>query len=584
MKKSLYLLVISILALGSILGVANAQIPDQQPLTEEAITYYVANIEVNKDNSIYITETISYHTGLEARHGIFRDIYPFSSDGRKMTIKDISVTDEIGNPYQYKISDVGKNVRIKIGDPNTTFKGQKVYIIKYHADRAVAQLDDIDEIYWNVTGNEWDMPIHYAEAWVTLPAEATVTQFACYFGLKGSTRPYVSTQEEGGIYHFTTPSLLNPREGLSLAAGFSKGVVTPYTASDTASDFFTLYWRWMIATLFPILTFILSLLHWYKKGRDDKGTGVIVPQYDVPNDLTPMEVGGIAEERVDVTQISAEIIYLATKGYIKIRQLDKNSTGFTKAIDYEITKLKNFSDLPNNFDKKILSGLFEYDSEVVKLSDLKNVYYKTASEVVSSVLDALLNKKYYKNLGKMKTGRGRIVFILFMSVWVSIFSGGIIGGVILGGKPFPLIVGIFFSIIIYGIISHFSPSKTETGIVAKEYILGLKDYLQIAEKDRLQFHNAPEKKPEVFEKLLPYAMVLGVANIWAKEFEGIYTTPPTWYSGPTDSSFNAVTFGQIMSNFTSHTSSSIGYSSTSSGSGGGGSSGGGGGGGGGGSW
>ncbi|KKT22394.1 MAG: hypothetical protein UW07_C0037G0011, partial [Candidatus Nomurabacteria bacterium GW2011_GWF2_43_8] len=113
---------------------------------------------------------------------------------------------------------------------------------------------------------------------------------------------------------------------------------------------------------------------------------------------------------------------------------------------------------------------------------------------------------------------------------------------------------------------------------------GLKDYLQIAEKDRLLFHNAPEKKPEVFEKLLPYAMALGVADIWAKEFEGIYMAPPNWYVGSGNAAFSAMAFNHSLSNFSSYTSSSLSSSSSGSGSGGGGSSGGGGGGGGGGGW
>jgi uncharacterized membrane protein len=115
--------------------------------------------------------------------------------------------------------------------------------------------------------------------------------------------------------------------------------------------------------------------------------------------------------------------------------------------------------------------------------------------------------------------------------------------------------------------------------------LGLKWYLQIAEKDRLAFHNAPEKKPEIFEALLPYAMVLGVDRAWAKEFEDIYTTPPSWYEGypVTSGVFNVVAFNQSLSSFGAATTTSM-ATSPGGGSGGGGFAGGGGGGGGGGGW
>ncbi|HTE48931.1 MAG TPA: DUF2207 domain-containing protein [Candidatus Paceibacterota bacterium] len=586
----------------------NAQ---ESSFTEESILNFISSIKVNIDDSVDVFETITYNTGSQERHGIYRDIYPYSSTDQKMAITDVSVTDLNNVPYTFVLSNSGSNFRIKIGDANETFSGQKTYLIKYHASRAVAQFKDFDEIYWNVTGNEWTMPIYQASASIVLPSGVSIIQSACYYGPKGNKDQCQMSNDESGSYDFSAPSLLGVGEGLTAAVGFTKGVVIPYSASDKVSNFFDTYWPWLVSAILPILTLILSLLYWYRKGRDARGTGVIVPQYDVPDALTPMEVGGIANEKVNAKNISAEIIYLATKGYLKIRQLDERFIGLIKSTDYELTKLKDFSDLPNDFDQKLLNGLFNAEpmpklsdlknlffksaspivnpepnlsKQSVKLSDLKYVFYKYSASVITSVLDALLNKGYYKNLGRMKNTGSRIALILFMSVWASGFFGGILGVFLLRGNPFPLIVGIFVSIIIYGIISHFSPAKTENGVATLEYILGLKDYLQIAEKDRLLFHNAPEKNPEVFEKLLPYAMVLDVANIWAKEFEGIYTTPPSWYSGSSSTAFSAIMFTNSLSNFSSFTSSSLGSSPSGSGSGGGGSSGGGGGGGGGGGW
>ena len=147
--------------------------------------------------------------------------------------------------------------------------------------------------------------------------------------------------------------------------------------------------------------------------------------------------------------------------------------------------------LKHKFDKKLLSGLFGSGSSV-KLSELKNVFYTTANAVVTSALDALLTKGYYKNLGRMKNSAGVIFIIIFMSVWASLLFGGFIGVLFFNGDVFPIIIGIFISIIIYGIILRFSPAKTEKGVATMEYLLGLKDYLRIAEKDRLEFHNAPD--------------------------------------------------------------------------------------------
>lgn len=604
MKKNTLLLTV-IIGLGCFFSVANAQ---EQPFSQEAIMSYVSNIIVNIDNSIDVTETITYETGPQEHHGIYRDIYPYSSQGRKMSIEKVTVIDEKGDPYLFNVSDSGKNVRIQIGDPNQTFNGQKVYVIGYHATRAIAQLKDIDEIYWNVTGNKWNMPIYEARASVVLPSGVPVSQSACYYGLKGSTQQCKTAIDASGTDIFNASSSLGLHEGLTIATGFKKGVVNPYSSSDAVSNFFDTYWRWLVSAILPIVTFIVTFFFWYTRGRDPRGTGIIIPQYDVPDELTPMEVGGIIYEKVSADYISAEIIYLATKGYLKIRQTEERFLGIIKTTDYELIKLKDFSDLKNDFDQDLLKGLFGTQSELpvselrkvffqqrapsplpepmplassVSLSSLTYTFYKDARLVVESVLSSLVKKGYYKNLGRMESGIMRIpmMVVLFMLVWFPLFVGGFLGIIFFNGNPFPLIVGIFVSALIYLTISHFSPAKTKKGVMSREYILGLKDYLQIAEKDRIQFHNAPEKKPEVFEKLLPYAMVLGVADIWSKEFEGIYTTPPSWYSGPASDTFSATSFSQTISSFSAFAS-----SSSSSGSGGGGSSGGGGGGGGGGSW
>lgn len=584
----------------------------------ERITSYGANIHVNLDNSIDVTETIVYNTGSQERHGIYRDIIPYSSQRTKMEIGGITVTDDHGSPYQFQISHVNKNIRIKIGDPNWTFVGEKIYVIKYHATKAIAQLKDIDELYWNVTGNEWTMPIYSGQASVTLPSGTTLVQSACYYGPSSSNSRCEPVGGSSGVswgkglYTFSAPAKLESQSGFTIAIGFPKGIVAPYSFSDTASDFFNTYWQWIVSALLPLFTFLFSYIYWYRNGRDPEGVGVIVPQYDVPDGLTPMEVAGIVNEKVSTKSISAEIIYLATLGYIKINQLEKKYLGLFSSIDYELIKIKDFSDLPNAFDKKLLNSLFDIESQVslsdfynlfskqvtlpnietttsmsdsVKLSDLDTVFYRAADSVVSLVLDALLSKGYYKNLGSMKNGGSGVVVIFFMSIWLSCILGFLLFG-IFGENPVPFVVGIFASIVVYGIVSYFSPAKTEKGVATEEYVLGLKDYLQIAEKNRLEFHNAPEKKPEVFEKLLPYAIVLGVVDIWAKEFEGIYTTPPSWYSGTPGAAFSAVAFSDTLTDFNSSATNALTSTPSSSGSGssGGGSSGGGGGGGGGGSW
>lgn len=555
-------------------------------LQKEAITSFVSTVKVNTDSSVDVEEIITYTTGQEAHHGIYRDIRPVSSVGGKMKISNVRVVNENGDVYNFTVSSVNNFVRIKIGDANRTFSGQKKYHISYHASNAVAHLQDRDELYWNTTGNEWGMPIYQARVDIILPNGLLSNQNACYFGVKGSTnRCQLVASSSEGLYVFTSPKMLYGGEGFTVAVGFPKGIVVPYQES-----FAEKYGALVGSIVFFLAFFTIMFIYWFRNWRDPKGTGVIVPQYDVPNGLTPMEVDGIVNEKINAKSISAEIIYLATLGYIKIRQVETVTFKIFKSKDYEIFKLKDILESKdgssvNGFDLALMSALFgNYGSNVILLSSLKNNFYKKIPLIVDNVADDLLGKMYYKNLGKINN-KSEENFIVFIGTGICI-SGFIFFFLI----ESPLVFfGIVSLVVCFVIFWYLSPAKTKKGVTTKEYLLGLKRYLQIAEKNRLDFHNAPEKKPEVFEKLLPFAMVLGVEKAWAKEFKDIYVVPPTWYEGTSGTDFSSLNFISSLSDFSSTSSSLLSSVPESSGGGsfgsdGGGFSGGGGGGGGGGSW
>lgn len=571
---------------GSNLGTTTQE--SSQDINSEAIRSFHSDIVVNTDNSITVSETILYDSVDVEKHGIFRDVRLTSSEGKKMEVIVLSVVDEKGQPYMYTESSDNDLVRIKIGDPEVTFKGQKTYIIIYTASKAVAHLDTVDEIYWNVTGNEWPVPILQVDATVRLPPGATLIQSACYYGPGGSTAKCQEAELAGNEYRFTSPASLNTGNGLTVAVGFNKGIVAPYGISDTIIDYVRKYLAIFLGILFPLLTLIFSLRYWYRHGRDPKGTGIIVPQYDTSDDLSPIEVSGIVNEKISTEDISAEIIFLATKGYLKIHQFEK--TGFlVSTFDYEFIKLKDENDLPKEYHKMLMKGLFQ-SGDKVTLSSLDQKFYRIPQEVVAFATSGLAAGGYYKNLSYLKRGpidRTRLLFLapisLILGLILSFFDDApflILPFFGIDINLVPAMLGVLLSIVIFGMVTHFNPAKTEKGVATKEYYLGLKDYLQIAEKDRIQFHNAPEKKPEVFEKLLPYAMVLGVTSIWAKEFEGIYSVPPIWYEGSQGTAFNSMVFVSSLDDFNSSASSSLNSAPSSSSRGG--SSGGGGGGGG--SW
>ena len=273
--------------------------------------------------------------------------------------------------------------------------------------------------------------------------------------------------------------------------------------------------------------------------------------------------------------MSAEIVNLAVKGYIKIMYIEKK--GILKADDYELEKLTVKGDGLNEFQYALLKALFA-DKTKIRLSDLKNKFYKDLNDIIDRIYQTTVSKGYFfKNPKKV---RGFYVGLAIAVLVIGWFVGPFLGWI---GVASAWITGVL--ILIFG---NVMPKKTKKGVKAREKILGLKMYLEVAEKDRINFHNAPEKRPEVFEELLPFAIVLGVEKKWAKQFEGVYQESPNWYSAQSARNFSALALADSLNSFQSQADSTLASMPSSASSGGsgfsGGGSGGGFGGGGGGSW
>ena len=569
---------------------------------QESINAFSAEISIKSDSSIHVTEQIVYDFGSEQRHGIFREIpvkYDTPRGNRSIDIDDIMVTDQNGNSYITDISNSGNNKVIRIGDPDIFVTGLKTYLISFTVEGALNYFDDQDELYWNVTGDEWPVVINSASVTVSAPNNSPINEidFTCFAGIRGSNYPCETSTINNKI-NFSHGRLLSG-EGLTIVIGLPKGTVAEPSAFDKIISAILDN----LVLLLPIATLIIMYRLWQLRGRDPKGRGVIVAQYESPKDLTPAEVGTIIDERVQPKDTSAMIIDLAVRGYLKIKRLEKS--GLFGKVDYELVRLKAGNDLKNQFEKdffeklfttktmysvsktasvfKKFSEMFQKESvnsniDVVKISELKNSFYKTLLDTNKKIYESVVTKGYFnKSPNSVRAGYGIAGALII-----------VIGIVIAGAAGFYATLGLVVSGIMVSIFGLFMPQRTAMGAEIREEIEGLKQYLSVAEKDRIKFHNAPEKSPEQFEKLLPYAMVLGVEKQWAEQFKDIYHEPPNWYEGRPGDVLTSAFLVNTLSDFNSEAQSVLASSPSSAASGGsgfsGGGSGGGFGGGGGGSW
>lgn len=547
----------------------------------EVIDNFSSLIKINSDSSINVTETIVYDFGNDFRHGLNRYVpysYNVGSKIYNLNIKVVSVTDENGKAYSYTVSDSSGKKNVQIGDPNSTINGTHTYVIDYIVKNAINYFNDHDELYWNVVGGDWTIAINKAAAVIELPAPTISDnlQLACYTGNLNSK---TSCQEHNIINSqavFSQSNLL-PGQYLTIVLRLPKGMVIQ-TAVVQAS-----FWQniWLnINSFFYILPLLVLLFMWFlwrRKGRDPLGFTTIIAQYDAPANLSPVEAGVIIKEKMLPRYISAEIINLAVLGYIKITYLQEKVLGFMNNVDYQLNLLKPAGPVLTDFQKQLITDIFGKSTQI-KISQLNNSFKIHLFELNKLTMKGLVAKKYFPaDPSKIK----KFYFGIGMPM---LFLGFIFFSSHLG-------LALLLSAIIIMIFSSIMPRRTILGAKAKQYILGLKLYLSVAEKDRLKFFDAPEATPEKFEKLLPYAIVLKVENEWAKQFKNIYNQAPIWYSGSYNEPFSTVLLINSMSGFfnsanTVFSPSGSGSAAASgmSGFGGGGFSGGGFGGGGGGSW
>jgi uncharacterized membrane protein len=558
MKKILFLFILSAFLILPRLSSAQA-------LNDWYIKNFDSTIVVNKDSSLSVTEKIIADCGnLPNKHGIFR-ILP--SQGH---VELQSITDFDGRPYKYQTIFENNTVTWKIGDPNLTVTGENDYQITYKIKDAIRFFDNYDEFYWNLSGNYWQFNIENFSAHIFLPSEVNKenTKISYYADRLGSNDTDLATYEWTGknTLDFKSAFLILPGQGITASISFPKGIFTPYVPSfmEKYADYL-----WF---LIPVLILIFSFLEWNKYGRDIKISKSIAPEFGIPENITPIQMGMVLTSgRWRNAFITASIIDLAIRKFIIITELDKKILGFTQK-DFEFKQSENYANIGTLTlsEQSLLKHMFNTKADSVKLSDLKKKFYSAVQPIKNSSIEDchkwLVKKSLAKKAAFFLSG-AVIAWLGFFTINFSIF----------------LFSSILISSAILFLFGLIMPQRTPAGADLYCKIKGFQLYMKTAENYRQQFY----EKENIFDKLLPYAIIFGIAELWAKKMEKIYGNDyftghyhSYWYYGYAGT-FDASGFAHQLNNITSSISS---MTSSGSGAGGGGFSGGGGGGGGGGGW
>ncbi|MDQ3245394.1 MAG: DUF2207 domain-containing protein [Pseudomonadota bacterium] len=630
--------------LGAVIAALLALLLTSPALAEERILSFVSDVQIRPDATLDVTETIAVRAeNVRINRGIYRD-FPTRYRGRNgsqvrvgFTLQDVTRN---GALEPAAIEPISNGVRIRIGSPERMLdQGEHRYVIRYRTTRQIGRFGDYDELYWNATGNGWAFPIDLAEVRLRLPKQMPFGQRAFYTGAQDEAGQAAEVvEDQPGEIRFRTTAPLDPHEGLTVAAAFPKGVVgEPDEASRS---------RWLLADYGPLIVGALGLIGlaifyyfaWARAGRNPR-PGTVVPIFSPPHELTPAGMRYIWKMGADDRAFAAALVDMGVRGHVRMVEEDG---GFLSRDKVRLERVAGTEPLPP--DEEAALRELASTGESILMEQKNHAKFSASKKGLADVLKERYEEKMFKrnwgwaiggiavfiaalwltsaavvaatsvvdmlNLGvalgavattillafliqqASATGKCLLVAALFAFAALALATGfPILGAAFATGWYAPLVLPLLALPLVISAFFWIA-APTREGRAVLDRIAGFRQYLLIAEGERLDRLHPPKDTPALFERYLPYAIALGVENRWADRFRSVLAAAATqgqqqfgWYSGSSSPWRDTGGFvGRVGSSLASSVSSASTAPGSSSGSGGGGSSGGGGGGGGGGGW
>lgn len=499
---------------------------------EYSLKDFNEQVTINANGTVEVTEIMEF-SFKGSYQGVFRTIpveYT-TPQGLNYTLllEPLSVTDDNNQSLKYEQTREGRYIKFKIFVPNAE-NATRTVMLRYRLLDAVFFYEDHDELYWNVTGDQWPVPIQSASAHIELPFGTTGLHAVAYTGVFGSRAQDARIQIDGNTVEIQATRPLAFHEGLTAVIGWDKGFVHPPGAAARVMLFLRSNWPLFI----PIGAFFVMFWLWWTRGRDPERDAITV-QYEPPDKLTPGECGTLVDNEAAMRDITATLVDLAVKGYLTIEQTDEShllGLSHSKGYIFHLKKPAAQWSGARPHELQMLAALFDAGARTdVSLTDLQNHFYTHMPGIRDCIFDALMADGYY--LHRPDTVRqGYIGAGLVIGILIAV-AGGALGAVTGVAHLTWVIAGILTGAVIC-IFGWFMPARTLAGARTLAKVLGFENFLGRVESDRIE---RLEKTPELFEKFLPYAMALHVEKKWVQTFEGIAMQPPQWYQGPYGTGF-----------------------------------------------
>ncbi|MCL5736301.1 MAG: DUF2207 domain-containing protein [Actinobacteria bacterium] len=471
------------------------------------------NLEVQQNGDVLVDERVTF--AFEGNfHFVTRSIPTDNMDG----MTDIQVTDANGQPLPegdgpgtWSVSKEGNRENITVNFDLTNTTG--TWVFHYRARSVVMFFDQGDELRWYVFDAETPVPINSVKATVKIPDSVPVDKMTQ--AVQSGTGVQTNVNSPGPstmVYEATgVPAYTN----FWIVTGFPKGVVNfTWTARRVAAFIVP-----KVGFILPIIAFLVMLLLWRRRGRDDPSAVYAKYVSEPPSDLSPGLVGALIDEKVDTKEVIATIVDLARRGYLDIT--DTKKRGVLAKQESTFTRLKPLDDL-KGFEKEVAESVFDGNHpDQVTTAQLKNHFYTHVDPICEMVYKETTQAGLFH--GNPKKVRARWVGYGFL---VAVVLGALTA--IMGLTHVPgwgwFLLGSIVAVIIVWAFAPRMPQRTVKGAQEQRKWEAFRNYLQ----DLTRFQDMGVAQ-EAFEKYLPYAIAFGVEKRWVRRFEGLSVPPPVWY-------------------------------------------------------
>ena len=514
-------------------------------LHSEKIRNYEVTVQINKNGTLTVNEVIDYQFGEEFKHGIYRDIplrsKRFGFDVHKSFIK-MNWIKRDGKDEEYTKNHFYEGIRYRIGSETelvNLYKTESVYELNYDIYNAVFEKDGIYQVYYNAIGQFWNVPIEQASVIIRFPDGQKIKKneieklevYTGSYGEKGENYDILENDEE---IHISTKEL-EAKNGLTFMLNLKTDKISP-TLVDKLKIVYLSNPAIIILPFLLLFLTIYSIVTWNLFGRDPQGKSVI-PEFNLPKDISPMFAAYINGERDTVEILNAGIFTLLTKGFIVANRVN----GEIKYNKESKTVYTQETELAEE-ERMLLDALSSEKNDI--FGSEKRIYNKANS--IIEILKDKYHKIIYKNNGSFLVpfycaapifmififsqtnfeifNPFIILYILitlgsfFHRIWITVSKKLLIGLVIIVilGVSFYQGIEIFvfttYFVILFIVYAKLIGKYTNEGLRKKEYLKGMKMYIKTAEENQIRKFDNVKELIEYFNGILPFAVALGVKN------------------------------------------------------------------------